>query len=256
VKSDLLPHGKAAPGAPSAISAELAIIEPLFDHVPETAFFIKDIHGRYVAVNQSLVERCGLESKRQLLGRHVREIFPRELADLYAAQDQTVLRTGRPIIDHLELHWYAHRRPGWCLTTKLPRRDSHGTIVGVVGISRDLRAPGDLEIIPASLASTLEYLETHCDEHLSPHALAMRAGLSQVRFARLIKRIFRLTPNQLIIQTRLAAAARLLTETDRSVADIAYACGFYDHSAMTRAFRSATNQTPTQFRSLTGSRRD
>jgi PAS domain S-box-containing protein len=233
-----------------AISAELAIIEQLFDHVPETAFFIKDARGRYLAVNQSLVERCGFEEKRQLLGRDVREIFPGELANLYATQDQTVLRTGRTIIDHLELHWYARRRPGWCLTTKLPMRNRQGAIVGVVGISRDLRAPGDREIIPASLASTLEYLENHCDDSISPGSLARLAGLPPVRFARLIKRIFRVTPNQLIIQTRLAAAARLLTETDRSVADIAYACGFYDHSAMTRAFRSATNQTPTQFRSL------
>jgi AraC-like DNA-binding protein len=172
------------------------------------------------------------------------------LADLYARQDQTVVRTGRPVIDHLELHWYAHRRPGWCLTTKLPMRDGRASIVGVVGISRDLRAPGDREVIPASLASTLEHLESHCDEPVSPGALARLAGLPPVRFARLIKRIFRVTPNQLITQTRLAAAARLLEETERSVADIAYACGFYDHSAMTRAFRSATNQTPTQFRAL------
>ncbi len=248
MKSDLLTHPKAAP---SVISAELAIIEQLFDHVPETAFFIKDSRGRYVAVNQSLVERCGLEDKRQLLGRHVREIFPSDLAELYASQDQTVLRSGRPVIDHLELHWYARRRPGWCLTTKLPMRDSAGAIVGVVGISRDLRAPGDREIIPPSLASTLEHLETHFDERLSPGSLARLAGLPPVRFARLLKRIFRLTPNQLIIQTRLTAAARLLTDTDRSVAEIACACGFYDHSALTRAFRSATNQTPTQFRSAT-----
>lgn len=250
MKSDLLAHAKSSASAPSPLAPELVIIEQLFDHVPETAFFIKDSRGRYAAVNQSLVERCGLEEKRQLLGRHVREIYPKVLAELYASQDQTVLRTGRPIIDHLELHWYARRQPGWCLTTKLPMRDQRGTIVGVVGISRDLRAPGDREIIPASLASTLEYLEAHCDEPISPAALARLAGLPPVRFARLIKRIFRLTPNQLIIQTRLAAAARLLAETDRPVADIAYACGFYDHSAMTRAFRSATNQTPTQFRAL------
>ena len=233
------------------MAPELAIIEQLFDHVPETAFFIKGASGKYLAVNQSLVERCGLEEKHQLLGRHVREVFPKELAALYASQDQTVVRTGRPVIDHLELHWYTHRRPGWCLTTKLPIRDAAGTILGVVGISRDLRAPGDREIIPQSLASTLEYLEAHCDEPISPAGLARLAGLPPVRFARLIKRIFRVTPNQLIIQTRLAAAARLLAETERSVADIAYACGFYDHSAMTRAFRSATNQTPTQFRILT-----
>jgi PAS domain S-box-containing protein len=250
VKSDLLAQSRPATEARPPVSPELAIIEQLFDHVPETAFFLKDSRGRYLAVNQSLVERCGLQEKGELLGRHVREVFPKELAELYAAQDQTVVRTGRPVIDHLELHWYARRRPGWCLTTKLPMRNHDGDIVGVVGISRDLRAPGDAATIPASLASTLEYLESHCDEPLSPSSLAQHAGLPPFRFARLIKRIFRLTPNQLIMQTRLAAATRLLTETDLSLSDIAYACGFYDHSAMTRAFRSATNLTPTQFRSL------
>jgi len=250
MKSDILTRAKPSGEAIPAISAELRIFEQLFDHVPETVFFFKDLRGRYLAVNLSLVERCGLEDKRQLLGRHVREIFPKELAEIYAAQDQTVLRTGRPVIDHLELHWYARRRPGWCLTTKLPVRDSAGNVVGVVGISRDLRAPGDAETIPASLAGTLEYLEKHCEEAISPSSLARRAGLPSVRFARLIKRIFRLTPNQLIVQTRLAAAALLLTETNRSLAEIAYECGFYDHSAMTRAFRSATHLTPTQFRSL------
>jgi PAS domain S-box-containing protein len=249
VNFDILTLAKAVEEPPGR-SAELAIIEQLFDHVPETAFFIKDSHGRYLAVNQSLVERCGCRDKHDLLGRHVREIFPKELSQLYARQDETVLRTGRSIVDHLELHWYAHRRPGWCLTTKLPMRNHEGAIVGVVGISRDLRAPGDRETIPASLANTLEYLETNCDEAISPRSLARRAGLSPVRFARLIKRIFRLTPNQLITQTRIAKAAGLLTDTHRPVADIAYECGFYDHSAMTRAFRSATNLTPTQFRGL------
>jgi PAS domain S-box-containing protein len=249
VKSDLLLQAKPLAESLLETSAELNIIEQLFDHVPETAFFLKDIHGRYLAVNQSLVERCGLQEKSQLVGRHVREIFPKELAQLYAAQDETVLRTGRAVIDHLELHWYAHRRPGWCLTTKLPMRNYRGEVTGIVGISRDLRAPGDKEVIPASLAGALEYLESHCDEPISPGLLARRAGLSAVRFARLIKRIFRLSPNQLILQTRLNAAVRLLTETDRPVAEIAYSCGFYDHSALTRAFRSATNMTPTQFRS-------
>src|SRR5207237_9292857 len=130
--------------------------------------------------------------------------------------------------------------PGSCLTTKLPMRNKVGATVGVMGISRDLRAPGDRETIPMSLASTLEYLEAHCDEPISPSSLARRAGIPPVRFARLIKRIFRLTPNQLIMQTRLAMAARLLTETSRPVSAIAYDCGFYDQSALTRAFRSAT----------------
>lgn len=223
-------------------------MEQLLDHVPDTAFFIKDPAGRYLAVNQSLVERCGLQEKRELVGRHVHDVFPPELAERYAAQDQRVLRAGRPIVDLLELHWYARRQPGWCLTTKFPLRDPAGQIIGLAGISRDLRAPGDKETIPASLASTLEYLEGHFDEPISPAALAQRAGLPLTRFERLIKRIFRLTPSQLITQTRLATASRLLRETNQAVANIAHACGFYDHSAFTRAFRSATGLTPTRFR--------
>ncbi|MEA3207426.1 MAG: hypothetical protein QOE70_483 [Chthoniobacter sp.] len=225
------------------------MVEALFDHVPDTAFFVKDRERRYVAVNQSFLERCGLRHKHEISGRSVRDIFPAELAARYAAQDDAVLRTGRAIVDRLEMHWQARRRSGWCLTTKLPIFDQTGNVVGLIGISRDLGFAGDTESIPASVAPTLELLEEKFSEPLSPAMLARRAGLSPVRFARLIKRIFRLTPSQLITQTRLAAAARMLEQTDLSVAEVALACGFYDHSAFTRAFRSATGQTPTQFRS-------
>jgi len=233
----------------SGLTAGLTLAEQLFDHLPETVFFVKDLAGRYLAVNQSLVDRCGVAGKAQLIGRHVREIFPPDLARHYAGQDEQVIRTGRAIIEHLELHWQAHRRPGWCLTTKIPVWDEEGKILGVMGISRDLRSPGE-SAIPATLARALEHLENHFSEPLTPGRLAKLAGLPPVRFARHIKRIFRLTPHQLILQTRLAAAVSLLTETKRSLADIAHACGFYDHSAMTRVFRSATNLTPTQFRAL------
>jgi len=228
----------------------MVMVEKIFDHVPEIVFFIKDLHGRYAAVNQSLVERCGVNDKKQLLGRDVLQVFPKELAEAYSRQDQQVLRTGQPIVDHLELHWYTHRKPGWCLTTKLPIFDRTGAVIGVAGISRDLGAPGHSEFIPPGLAKAMEYLEFHYEQPLAPGTLANIAGLHSARFARLVKRIYRLTPNQLILQTRLNAAAKLLIHSKDSVADVAYACGFYDHSAFTRAFRSATRMTPSQFRSI------
>jgi PAS domain S-box-containing protein len=239
----------AAPAASwAALRPVISVVAELFKNVPETAFFVKDRAGRYVLCNQSLLERCGLRGEKEIVGRHVREIFPAELGERYAAQDEQVLRTGRPLIDRLELHWYPSRRTGWCLTTKLPLRDAGGNIVGLIGISRDLRALSDASGIPAGLVVALEHLDSSFHEPLSPAQLARRAGLSPVRFARLIKRIFRLTPTQLISQRRLAAASRMLLEGTGAVADIALACGFYDHSAFTRAFRAATGSTPTQFR--------
>ena len=232
----------------AALWPVVAAVAELFRTVPDTAFFVKDAEGRYALCNQSLAERCGLHSPDELVGRRVRDIFPAELGGRYAAQDEAVLRTGRAVIDRLELHWYSRRRTGWCLTTKLPLRDAAGNIVGLIGLSRDLRALSDSAQIPAGLLAAMEHLDTSFHERLSPARLAKKAGLPPVRFARLIKRIFRLTPSQLIAQRRLAAASRLLLETERSVADIALACGFYDHSAFTRAFRAATGGTPTQFR--------
>jgi PAS domain S-box-containing protein len=97
---------------PGAISP--GMLEQLFDHIPETVFFVKDTEGRYLAVNQSLVERCGMREKGELIGKHVRDIFPGHLAERYAGQDEQVLRTGRALVDHLEVHWYERRRQDWC----------------------------------------------------------------------------------------------------------------------------------------------
>jgi PAS domain S-box-containing protein len=232
----------------NALGPVLAGVAELFKHVPDTVFFVKDRAGRYVLFNQSLVERCGLHGENDLLGRHVRDIFPAELGARYTAQDEQVLRTGRPVIDQLELHWYSHRRTGWCLTTKLPLRDASGKIVGLMGLSRDLHALREAAQIPAGLLAALEYLDACYAEPISTPLLARKSGLPPVRFARLIKRIFRLTPTQLIAQRRLAAASQLLRESDLAVAEIALSCGFYDHSAFTRAFHSATGSTPTRFR--------
>ena len=225
------------------------LLEELFDQVSDVAFFVKDAGGRYLVVNQSLVERHGLRQKSQLIGRRPCDICPGDFGRIPSVQDTTLLRTGRPMLDHLELHWYAPHKPGWCLTTKLPMRDAAGNIVGLIGISRDVRAPIETSDIPVEFAAALEQFENDVTASATPSALARRARLPPHRFARLMKRFFGLTPSQFIAKTRIAAASRMLRETDQIVADIALACGFYDHSAFTRTFRAMTGVTPTQFRS-------
>ncbi len=226
-------------------------VTELFECVPEVAFFVKDRLGRYTAVNRSLLQRVGLKRREDLLGRSVEEIFPPNLAERYGHQDEAVLRQGRAVRDQLELHWQINRKPGWCLTTKLPLRDAGGAIIGLVGISRDVPGPGETRALPASVASAVEYLRQHFGERISPASLAKRVGVSPVRLARLTHRLFSLTPTQLITQTRIQAAAERLGHGKMSIADIALSCGFTDHSAFTRAFRIAVGITPTAFRKQT-----
>jgi AraC-like DNA-binding protein len=248
-----MPRAKIPAAAPPLV--DVGVLENLFDQVPDVAFFVKDRAGRYTAVNASLIARHGLREKSEVIGKRPRDICPGDFGGIPSQQDATVLRTGRAIMDHLEMHWYAPHQPGWCLTTKLPLRDASGTIVGLIGISRDLRAPIRPHEIPQELAAALNHFETHLADAITPALLARRSGMPPHRFARLMKRFFGITPSQFIAKARITAASGLLRETAHSVAEIALKCGFYDHSAFTRAFRKATGTTPSGARRGAGGER-
>ena len=222
----------------------------MFDCISDVVFFVKDSEGRYLAVNQTLITRCGLTKKEQILGRRVQDVYSSDLAARYALQDQEVLRSGKTIQDRLELHWLMRKQPGWCLTTKLPLRDNKGKITGLVGISRDVRNVSERAGVPASLVTALDYLERHCEHKLTPPMLAKKAGLTPSRFARIIHRIYQMTPGQLISQTRINRATELLRSSSAAISDVALDCGFSDQSAFTRAFRLATGMTPSVYRTM------
>ncbi len=80
--------------------------EMLFDCLSDVVFFIKNQLGQYVVVNHTLVQRCGLSGKQELIGRRPDEVFPRPLGSSYRDQDEAILRGGSPINNQLELQLY------------------------------------------------------------------------------------------------------------------------------------------------------
>ena len=221
--------------------------EVLFDQLPDVVFFVKDVDGRYVVVNQTLVARCGFQHKSDLLGKAPREIFPPDLGVSYTEQDRQVLATGQAIHNRLELHLYANRAPGWCLTHKIVLRDHDGQPIGLAGISRDLHALDRSNPAYARVAGVLAHIQAHYAEPLPLADLARRADMSVTQLERYIQRLVGLTPKQWIIKTRLEAATRLLAGPG-SVAAIAHACGYADQSAFCRQFRATVGVSPTQYR--------
>lgn len=222
--------------------------EALFDCLPDVVFFIKNHRGQYVVVNQTLVERCGLHEKREILGKQVHEVFPLSLARSYRDQDEEVLRSGNPISNQLELHFYSSGGRGWCLTNKLPLRDREGRVVGLVGASKDIHPPNERTEDYSQVAKVIQQIQTRYAEPLRVRDLAAQAGLSEYQFEQRIKRILQLTPGQLIQKVRMEVAIRRLRETDDSIARIALDCGYGDQSAFTRQFRQTTGVSPSEYR--------
>lgn len=223
-------------------------MEALFDALPDVVFFIKDAQGRYAVVNRTLAVRCAGGEKARLIGKKPAEVFPAALATSYARQDETVLKTGRPVEDQLELHLYPGGKAGWCLTTKHPWRDGRGRIIGVTGISRDLNAPGEKASGFAELAVALKYLQANYGESLRIEDVAKKAGLSVYQFEQRVQRLFQMSPLQLLHKLRLDEATRLLRGTDMPLGEIALQTGWCDQSAFTRHFSRYAGMAPGKFR--------
>ena len=236
----------------------LSLLERLFDALPDVVFFAKDTDGRYTHANQTLLDRLRLTKRAQLIGRRTDELFPGGLGDRYREQDEAVLRGGPEIVGQLELHLYPNRAPGWCLTHKLAWRESAAAagrrreaIVGLVGLSRDLATPGLSHATPpatyARVAQVVERLQRDYAEPLQIGTLARAAGLSIAQLERHVTQLYRVTPRQMLARIRLDAALALL-DGDASIAAIAHACGYADHSAFARQFRRSTGLSPRDWR--------
>jgi len=222
----------------------------LFDRLPDVVFSIKDILGRYVLMSEGSVVRCGLPNRQAAIGVTAFDLFPAPMAERYTQQDVELFRSGKPVIDNLDLTLYRDRSPGWCLTTKEPLRNAAGEIIGLACLSRDLAEPGRAALVDSEFAGTIDYIHAHLGSSLRVEDLARRAGLTLAQFDRRMKKVFQLSAGQYLMKTRIDVAARMLEQSDEPIAGIAQLTGFCDQSSFSRRFRLLTSLSPSHYRKL------
>jgi len=223
-------------------------IESLFDRMPDVVFSVKDVQGRYVAMSEACVSRCGLHSKQEAIGKTAYDLFPRQMASRYAAQDADLFHRGKPVVDRLDLTLYNDRRHGWCLSNKQTVYGRDGRVLGLVCISKDLTELTREGLVDERFAATVDHIQAHYDQQLCLQALADVAGMSVAQLDRRMKRVFQLSTGEFVRRTRLEAAIHALLYSELSIASIAADCGFFDQSAFSRQCRVATGMCPSRLR--------
>ena len=119
-----------------AAASDHTLLHTVINSLPDQ-IHVKDRQGRYLLDNEAHWQMRDL-CPGGVAGKTVWDFFPPALAQLYEADDRTVLRTGRAIVGREEPTLDRDGARRWVSTTKTPLLGADGEIVGLVGISQDI----------------------------------------------------------------------------------------------------------------------
>jgi len=120
--------------------------ELMLDYFPGL-IFSKDMKNNFIHVNQKVVESYNSDLKREhelltkkdLEGRSIFDILPRDIAQAYWDDDLKVINGGLPKL-FIEESWESESGTNWISTSKIPFKDENEKIVGIIGVSTDITA--------------------------------------------------------------------------------------------------------------------
>ena len=109
-------------------------------------------------------------------------------------------------------------------------------------------APSDPELDP-SLERVMTFIEEHIsDSDIGVGDMASAAAISRSGLQRKLKQAMGITPQDLLREARIKRACQLLRNSNKTVSEVAYACGFSDPKYFSRCFKQSTGQSPTEYK--------
>lgn len=117
------------------LQQEKALLAGLLDSIPDMIFF-KNLNGKYLGCNPEFLRFVGKE-KENIVGHSDYELFSKDVADFFIANDKAALELGK---SRQNEEWidYPDGKKVLIDTIKAPLKDVDGNIMGVLGISRDI----------------------------------------------------------------------------------------------------------------------
>jgi PAS domain S-box-containing protein len=119
------------------LSTERRLLRTLIDNMPDY-IYVKDVQSRFVVANRALARLVGAEHPEDLIGKTDFDYFPKEIATAFYSDEQTILRSGEPLLNREEESVDSDGSQKWNSTSKVPWRDKFGQLIGVMGIGRDI----------------------------------------------------------------------------------------------------------------------
>ncbi len=114
------------------------MLHMVLEHFPGIVFW-KDVDSNYLGCNQAFAAGAGLQSPADMIGKTDYDlVWAATEAGKYCADDNDVMTSGEPKLHIIEMQHQIDGRLAWFDTSKLPLRDSGGSVIGVLGTANDI----------------------------------------------------------------------------------------------------------------------
>lgn len=152
--------------AKDELTASQRLLQTIVDSVPARIFW-KDRTARFLGANKAFLHDAGLADLKPLIGGDDYEFFS-DHAELYRADDFSVMSSGRAKLNFEEPIRTADGKTAWLLTSKVPLTDANGGVIGVLGTYADIT---ELKHIQESLQKSESKFRAIIDNTTVPYAL-------------------------------------------------------------------------------------
>lgn len=220
----------------------------LFEQIPETYFWVKDLEGRYIANSSSSVFRKHRRVEGEVIGRKDEEFFPSEMVEEFNKDDREVIQKKKKIIGKVEKLSSEGGLPQWHVTTKIPVLNSKGDVIGTAGLTYNLSRDESKLERQNNISEVLHYIALNFSQKVEVKQLADMMQMSIGRFERHFKKTFGITPIKYLIQVRNEAGKKMLLETSDPVSEIAEKVGYCNTGAFSLSFKKQYGVSPQMYR--------
>jgi diguanylate cyclase (GGDEF)-like protein/hemerythrin-like metal-binding protein/PAS domain S-box-containing protein len=122
--------------AEQALKASEAHLQTLVDTLPDQVW-LKDAAGVHLSCNTAFERFLG-QPKAAIIGKTDHELFSKEIADTFQANDRTVIASLRPLVYEECVNHPVTGLRTLMETTKVPLHDANGKLHGVLGVAHDI----------------------------------------------------------------------------------------------------------------------
>ncbi len=142
------------------------------------------------------------------------------------------------------------------LIASLPKESSHNSLYAIGKVyemisllyEHCILSSGQPKKPDERFGKVLEYINSHYTEDISAKDISKKFGYDETYFCRRFKEATGITTMNYIRILRLELAQKLLKETNESISNISWKCGYADTHYFSNCFKRQFAMTPTQFR--------